>query len=339
LNNDVATEPILDIDIDDDLKPKEKKRFVLLSSALFLVLFHSCNTGTQTESQASENEISKTMQEGFEIVTQNCVSCHSPNATQEARLAPPLLAVKKHYSEKHDTEEAFVGAMRSFLTKPTAESSEMPNAVEKFGLMPNLGYTKEQLSAVAAYIYNTDLEKPGWNKEYSNKDKQNTLGSEEDYLKEGQRLAMATKSVLGKNLLSSIQHKGPEGALVFCNERAIPLTDSMAQELEASIKRVSDKNRNPGNLANEEELAYIKKAKLALTNTGSIEPHISEKGDRMIGYYPILTNAMCLKCHGSTESDIDLNTLSAINARYPNDNATGYKSNELRGIWVIEMKK
>ncbi|MDB9701317.1 hypothetical protein OAA53_01145 [Salibacteraceae bacterium] len=39
LNNDVATEPILDIDIDDDLKPKEKKRF-----GPYLILF-ACGMG------------------------------------------------------------------------------------------------------------------------------------------------------------------------------------------------------------------------------------------------------------------------------------------------------
>lgn len=314
-------------------------RFVFFTAALASMLFQGCNSGNSTENQSKDSETERTYQKGFEIVSQNCVTCHSPNAKAESRLAPPLFAVKKHYTENHKTEKAFVDAMSTFLTKPSSKASLMPHAIDKFGLMPNLGYTKEQYAAVASYIYNTDMEKPGWHKAHSNRNEEKDLHSAEDYLNEGQKLAMATKSVLGKNLLNSIQNRGPEGALAFCNERAIPLTDSMAQELEASIKRVSDKNRNPNNLANADELAYIAKAKIELENTGSIKPDMNEKVDRWIGYYPILTNDMCLKCHGSMDSDIDSKTLSVINERYPMDKATGYKSNELRGIWVIEMTK
>lgn len=314
-------------------------RFVFFTVALASMLLQSCNSGNSTENQSKYSETEQTYQKGFEIVTQNCVSCHSPNANAEARLAPPLFAVKKHYSENHETEKAFVDAMSTFLTKPSSESSLMPHAIDKFGLMPNLDYTKEQYAAVASYIYNTDMEKPGWHKAHSNRNEEKDLHSAEDYLNEGQKLAMATKSVLGKNLLNSIQNSGPEGALAFCNERAIPLTDSMAQVFEASIKRVSDKNRNPTNLANKEELDYIQKAKLELANAGSIKPSIYQQGNQWIGYYPILTNDMCLKCHGSMDSDIDSKTLSVINERYPMDKAIGYKSNELRGIWVIEMAK
>ena len=59
----------------------------------------------------------------------------------------------------------------------------------------------------------------------------------------------------------------------------------------------------------------------------------------MTGYYPITTQAMCLQCHGNPESDIAPETLSAIERFYPEDLATGYGENELRGIWVVEMAK
>ena len=32
-------------------------------------------------------------------------------------------------------------------------------------------------------------------------------------------------------------------------------------------------------------------------------------------------------------------TLAKINQLYPNDKATGYDVNQLRGIWVVEMTK
>ena len=48
---------------------------------------------------------------------------------------------------------------------------------------------------------------------------------------------------------------------------------------------------------------------------------------------------MCLQCHGQLKTEILPETLSKINKLYPNDLATGYKIDELRGIWDVEMKK
>lgn len=161
----------------------------------------------------------------------------------------------------------------------------------------------------------------------------------DSYLKKGQSIAFATKAVLGKNLLKAIQDKGVHGAVDFCNVKAIPLTDSMATNLKASIKRVSDKNRNPNNAANQKELEYIVFAKQELVQHGNAKPKVFEQNGKMVGYYPIITNDMCIKCHGNKTTDIDTKTLSAINKQYPNDKGTGYATNELRGIWVVEMKK
>jgi hypothetical protein len=46
---------------------------------------------------------------------------------------------------------------------------------------------------------------------------------------------------------------------------------------------------------------------------------------------------MCLQCHDNPETDIVPEVSTKINELYPEDKATGYASNELRGIWVIEM--
>ncbi|MBT8190256.1 MAG: DUF3365 domain-containing protein, partial [Bacteroidia bacterium] len=118
-----------------------------------------------------------------------------------------------------------------------------------------------------------------------------------------------------------------------------PLTDSMSMRLNAKIKRVSDKNRNPENAANVEELAYIKQAKLDISENGNASPQTIEKESMIVGYYPIMTNQMCLQCHGNPGENIDEETLARIDNLYPADVARGYGPNELRGIWVVEMKK
>lgn len=278
---------------------------------------------------------------GKGIVMQNCVSCHASKGDMNNQIAPPLIAVKRHYLNHYKTKSAFVENMVSFLMNPNIQQSKMPKAVEKFNLMPGMGMTKEDYEAVANYIYETSLEKPDWFEEHHKKENLNNHANIQnlDPLKKGLQLALATKSILGKNLLMAIKTKGTVGALQFCNEKATLLTDSMANELNASIKRVSDQNRNPKNMANKQELEYILQAKKELAKNGKALPMVQESVDQTIGYYPIVTNAMCLQCHGNKQSDISNDVIAQINRLYPNDLATGYSINQLRGIWVIAMDK
>ena len=155
----------------------------------------------------------------------------------------------------------------------------------------------------------------------------------------GQQIAMAAQKELGSNLMKALAEGGPEYALEFCSERALVLTDSMGLLQNAKVRRVSDQNRNPLNVANEPELAYIRKVKAALANGQSVEPQLTTTEGSHIGYYPIVTNGMCLQCHGQTGQDILPGTLVKIEALYPEDLAVGYGTNELRGIWVVEMSK
>lgn len=160
-----------------------------------------------------------------------------------------------------------------------------------------------------------------------------------DYLREGQLLATKTQLVLGENLMKAIKSEGTAYAVSFCSEKAILLTDSMSVSLNARLKRVSNKHRNPDNKANNAELAYINEAKLSLSEGKAVQPKLTIDGNKRIGYYPIFTDQRCVQCHGQAKTEISPTVLSKINDLYPHDLAKGYLSDELRGIWVVEMDK
>lgn len=155
----------------------------------------------------------------------------------------------------------------------------------------------------------------------------------------GMEYALKTKAVLGKSLMNAIKTNGTEGALSFCNENAIHLTNSTTGETGFTIKRVSDKTRNPNNKANVNELAYIENTKSQLVYGKKIGPQIQEIDNKIVGYYPITTAKACLQCHGNPSSDIQPSTMQKIKELYPNDLAIGYNTDELRGIWVVTMPK
>jgi pimeloyl-ACP methyl ester carboxylesterase len=158
-------------------------------------------------------------------------------------------------------------------------------------------------------------------------------------LEQGKNIAMQTKLALGKNLMHAVNTRGTAGALEFCSEKAFLLTDSMSKVLNAKIRRVSDKNRSPLNAASGSELAYIRDAKASLAKGEPVKSKMQEQVGKHVGYYPIVTEAMCLQCHGKPGTDISEATTAKLRQLYPNDKATGYGINELRGIWVVEMNK
>ncbi len=315
----------------------------LIISIVLLTTIFSCN---QTEKKAKVLDVkivnNSELAEGFSLTEKSCFSCHSPNTSIDNGIAPHMAAIKKHYITSSTTQTEFTKELIKFINNPSEENSKIPNAVQKFNLMPKMNFSEDEISKIASYIYNTELEKPNWFKEHYNNEKQKyntTTNQNKTPLEIGQSIAMQTKSVLGKNLLHAINKNGTENALSFCSTKAIPLTDSIALILNAKIKRVSDKNRNPNNQASAQELAYIKKSKDLIAKNLPVKPELSTLNNKNIGYYPITTNKMCMQCHGAPQIDINTNTLTKIQNIYPNDKAIGYKENELRGIWVIEMDK
>lgn len=317
------------------------KRILLLSTIFTFILgFSNCQRTAESEEVSLDEE---QLALGFQLIESNCFTCHSPDAGMQQRVAPPMVAVKRHYVDAELSEADFAEAMKQFVLHPDTSYSKMPGAIDRFGLMPKMDFSETQLEAIAYYIYHTELEQPGWFEKHYQEEHKKHMGrmgtKQKSFLEQGQQYAMATKAVLGKNLLGAINKKGSTGAVEFCNTRAIPLTDSMQQVQNVQIKRVSDQNRNPNNRANADEMAYIKAAKIALQNGETIKGKVAERNGQMIGYYPILTNDMCLQCHGDPANDIRPETLNKIQTLYPKDQATGYKTNELRGIWVVEMPK
>ena len=160
--------------------------------------------------------------------------------------------------------------------------------------------------------------------------KESKKSTTKEYAFIGKQYAMSTKKVLGKNLMTAIQKEGTIAALKFCNSNASSLTDSMSVLYNANIKRVSDKPRNKKNNANTEELKHIASFKLKVLNKQKTTPIVKDDGDKVTFYAPIITNGMCLQCHGTLEKELQPTVFSEIKKLYPEDKAVGYAANEVR---------
>ncbi|BFP40792.1 hypothetical protein FGF1_16370 [Flavobacteriaceae bacterium GF1] len=288
--------------------------------------------------------------EGKRLMAQQCYLCHSPSASQkEGRVGPPMIAIKAHYQQHFTNRQMFLDSFVQFVMDPKAPNAKLKGAVQRFGLMPKQVFRSDEVEKMAAYLRDYQIEEPDWfeahwasqgSEPYTNREQKKWIGEEDKgYAEIGLSYALGTKKVLGANLMGALQEKGPVEAVTFCNERAYPLTDSMSVVFNAKIKRVTDRPRNPSNAADARELKHIKTFQTLVFNNEKLVPVVEDLGEKVQFYYPIVTNDLCLKCHGNPKTDVSLEVRNLLREKYPTDKALGYGINEVRGIWSITFDK
>ena len=302
----------------------------LATFLLMMGIFVACH-----EPQASQRIIADST--AFVTINQTCLSCHQAEPGKPSGVAPSLGSITAAYLETHPQKEGFVQAMSGFLSGKSESGPLMKDAIVKYGPMPNMSVAEEEAQKIAAYIYDYRAGQEEWYARYY----PHHLGikaPEKSDLETGKEYAMKTKSVLGKQLLAAIKEKGTAGAVDFCSGRAVQITDSMSKALGVFIQRKSHKNRNPQNRAEAEEMEYIKASMQRIASGEKAKPQLKLNNGKHRAYYPILTDEMCLQCHGKAGSDIKKEVLEMITKKYPADSATGFSKGELRGIWVVEWE-
>ncbi len=138
--------------------------FILISC---IVWGMACEPKAKQQAELSDNsefELSEvaTARDNIETV---CNMCHSPTAAPDKRLAPPLEIVKRNYLAATQSKEEFVDKVVQFILYPSAEQAMLHSDVEEFGVMDPVGFSEEDVRAIAIYIYENELEKPSWLKD------------------------------------------------------------------------------------------------------------------------------------------------------------------------------
>lgn len=123
-----------------------------------------------------------------------------------------------------------------------------------------------------------------------------------------------------------------------------PLKPVEGQPIVTAIKRTSLRVRDPANAPDEADLLALKLIE-AQMNEGESPPellvqHIEKAGlpSEWRVYRPIGISSRCLVCHGDKEQ-IPLEVQAVLELRYPSDRATGYTSNQWRGVIRISLEK
>ncbi len=133
---------------------------------------------------------------------------------------------------------------------------------------------------------------------------------------------------------------GVAGAVKYCNLAAYPLLDSLSKANYATIRRTSTKLRNPANAAKGWEVEALAAFEQAKTLVREPKPRARLLDDGSVVYAaPIKLQSLCVKCHGTVGKEIAEVDYEVIKKLYPDDAATGYVPDELRGMWSVQFKR
>lgn len=161
------------------------KKYLLVIGTAAVIGFASCG---QNNSKAEEHDdhvatekidqkVADKTSEGYQLMKQKCFACHNPNTeSHDAIIAPPMIAVKMHYNKNFETKEAFVDAFVKWSQDPKEEDAVMKGAVKRFQVMPKQIFDKEDLTKIATYVYENDIDQPDWFEEHLKEDHDGGIG-------------------------------------------------------------------------------------------------------------------------------------------------------------------
>ncbi len=151
------------------------------------------------------------------------------------------------------------------------------------------------------------------------------------WLERGAQVLAPFKKEL-KAELDAEMKEGAANAIDVCSIKAPAIAAASSSET-IIVGRTSHKLRNRDNAPRPWVRPVID---AYLEDPTNLTPRVVQIEGGAVGYVePIVTQPLCLTCHGMSMAT---GTMQAIADRYPDDEATGFESGEIRGFFWVEFK-
>ena len=161
----------------------------------------------------------------------------------------------------------------------------------------------------------------------------------EEAVRRAESAANALMSALMAKLKPALEKGGPSHAVEVCSDVAPRVLDRIRREQRVFLRRTALRVRNPDNAPDAYEERWLRAAQAQPEVRR--EPHSevleTDDGGRELRYLrPIYLQPLCSMCHGPRER-IQPQILEVIEARYPEDQATGFLPGQLRGVVSVRV--
>ena len=147
----------------------------------------------------------------------------------------------------------------------------------------------------------------------------------------GDSLTATADSLLRRTLARELAAGGVARAAAFCRPETYPFVDSLAGVLKATVRRVSERPRNPAS-----------KFPLLPEEMRTDTTRTITRPSQEVFFYQrpiVLNDKLCLRCHGEIGKDILAADYAIIKQQFPQDQATGYKLGQQMGAWQLSLRR
>jgi hypothetical protein len=161
------------------------------------------------------------------------------------------------------------------------------------------------------------------------------LAYDEAALLKGRTAAAALNETLRTRMGRSLKESGPRSAMSVCAYQAQALAEEVGKNEGVKVKRTSLKLRNPANAPDDYEKQLLARLSAEAREGNLSDEYMDERrelGRKVVRYAkPLVVGAFCVTCHGRAE-EIPEDVRKALETRYPEDAATGYREGDFLGI-------
>lgn len=164
---------------------------------------------------------------------------------------------------------------------------------------------------------------------------------EDKVIEESTKATMQLLGTMKARVMASMKEGGAISAANVCIKEAYPITEGVNKSLTEgmSIKRVSNRYRNPTNKPFDDEAKILAQLDELAKNGATKIPYIlTQTKDEYKFYKPLfIDQPICMKCHGDLSKDAELSKL--LSSTYSDDKSLNHKMGDVRGAVVITTKK
>ena len=155
------------------------------------------------------------------------------------------------------------------------------------------------------------------------------------FVKASQNLTGQFGRNLKSELMAALNSYGAPYALQVCQIKAPEIAASHSKG-GWWVKRVSDRYRNPDDRPINDEADILAKFADTAYHQDYYQDWYGTDSNKVFRFcQKIVAQPMCLQCHGDLQT-INSDLYKQIKIAYPWDKATGYKTGDLRGMFVVE---
>lgn len=158
---------------------------------------------------------------------------------------------------------------------------------------------------------------------------------------EGRSIAKQFFGSLEPELKKAMKSGGPVHAIDVCHKNAPQITADLEKKTGWDLKRTSLKVRNPNNAPDAWEKAVLEKfeqQKVHGADPKKLEygEVVNENGHKVFRYAKAIpTGNVCVVCHGQHVANP---IMERIKTYYPHDQATGFKPDDIRGMFSFKKQ-